>query len=107
MKVGGVRRIIIPPKLGYVDTGLGPVPEGFYARYQLNKLLDQMVADRNGRIIFEVELLSAFDDEADQGYYGDKSLSPDQFNTLRDNLEQKQRAAKAAGKTSPLAGQEA
>jgi len=106
MRVGGSRRIIIPPKLGYVETGLGPVPESFYARFQLNRLLDEMVQSRNGRLIFEVEMLSAFDDEADQGYYGDKSLSPDQFNTLRQNIERSQREAKAAGAGSPLKGPE-
>ena len=107
MKVGGLRRIIIPPKLGYVDVGLGPVPESPLARFQLNRLLNKMIAAKNGQLIFDVELLNAIDDEADQGYYNDKSLTPEQFNTLRENIEQRQREAKAAGRTSGVVGKEA
>lgn len=86
MKVGGYRRIIIPPKLGYIDNGLGPIPEYPWQRYRLNSLLDEMVAIGAGTIIFEVKLLSVIEDEADQGYYSDDSLSPEDFATLRENL---------------------
>jgi FKBP-type peptidyl-prolyl cis-trans isomerase len=86
MKVGGYRRIIIPPKLGYIDNGLGPIPEYPWQRYKLNSLLDQMISIGAGTIIFEVKLLSVINDEADQGYYLDDSLSPEDFNTLRENL---------------------
>jgi FKBP-type peptidyl-prolyl cis-trans isomerase len=86
MQVGGYRRIIIPPKLGYVDNGLGPIPEYPWQRYKLNSLLDQMVTIGAGTIIFEVKLLSVIDDEADQGYYQDDSLSPEDFDRLRENL---------------------
>jgi hypothetical protein len=90
MKVGGKRRIIIPPKLGYVGPGvLGPLPETPFGRYRLNKLLDEMVEVRGGNVVFDVELRSIVEDEADQGYYEDDSLTPEQFNTLRMNLQQK------------------
>jgi hypothetical protein len=94
MKVGGLRRIIIPPKLGYVDLGLGPIPESPLSRYKLNRLLEQMVASKNGQIIFDVYLRNAFDDEADQGYYNDSSLTEEEFNTLRQNIEKTQKGAK-------------
>jgi FKBP-type peptidyl-prolyl cis-trans isomerase len=50
MKVGGKRRILIPPKLGFVDVGLGPLPVGPLNRYRLNQLLDQMTLPRCARI---------------------------------------------------------
>ena len=94
MKVGGKRRIIIPPKLGYVTSGIGPVPIGPIGRWKLNRLLDKMVEVKGGNLIFDVEMRSIIEDEADQGYYDDESLSPEDFNTLRQNLEKSQQAAR-------------
>lgn len=86
MKVGGIRRIIIPPKLGFIEIGLGPIPIYPWQRSKLNSLLDEMINVGSGTLIYEVKLLSIMNDEADQGYYNDESLSPEDFNTLRENL---------------------
>eukprot|EP00977_Amphora_coffeiformis_P003843 scaffold768_cov166-Amphora_coffeaeformis.AAC.1 len=94
MRVGGTRRLIIPAKLGYVRSGLGPLPPSPWDRYRLNNLLDDMVRLQGGNLVFEVTLLSAVDDEADQGYYNDASLTPEEFETLRSNLQQKGKATK-------------
>lgn len=95
MKIGGKRRIIVPPKLGYTTSGLGPIPTGPYGRWKLNHLIDRMVELKGGNLVFDVEMKSILEDEADQGYYDDQSLSPDEFNTLRQNIEASQNAARA------------
>mmetsp|Transcript_12477 Transcript_12477/g.18311 ORF Transcript_12477/g.18311 Transcript_12477/m.18311 type:complete len:233 (-) Transcript_12477:78-776(-) len=86
MKVGGKRRIIIPPKLGFDDIALGPMPESPLDRYKLNGLLDKMVEKRGGNLIYDVELRLVRDDEADQGYYDDQSLTEEQQKTLMENI---------------------
>ena len=89
LKEGGTRRIIIPPKLGYVTSGIGPIPEYPWDRSKLNNLLDKMIALRGGTVVFEVTLMQVRDDEADQGYYKDESLSPQEFEILRNNIQQR------------------
>lgn len=95
MKLGEKRRIIIPPKLGYIGPGvLGPLPASPLGRYKLNRMLEEMVAVRGGNIVMDVELKNIMTDEADQGYYDDASLTPEEFNVLRNNLTEKAQNAR-------------
>jgi hypothetical protein len=97
LQVGGTRRLLIPPKLGYVTSGLGPMPVNPWNRYQLNRLLDEMTqVYKAGTLIMDVTLLAVLDDEADQGYYSDKSLTPDEYEILKSNLQRKAAEAAAA-----------
>eukprot|EP00978_Attheya_sp_CCMP212_P028505 scaffold98538_cov52-Attheya_sp.AAC.5 len=100
LKVGGTRRLIIPAKLGYVTFGLGPLPATPWARYNLNSLLNKMVESKGGNIIFDVTLYTAFDDEADQGYYDDDSPTPENFNSFRQAMQAKASENAAAKKSS-------
>jgi hypothetical protein len=46
-----------------------------------------MIELSGGTMIYEVTLLSVIPDEGDLGYYTDASLSPQDFATLRENLQ--------------------
>lgn len=97
MKRGGRRRIIIPPKLGFVQSGLGPLPELPWERSALNNLLTKMVEQRGGNLIYDVQLERFFDDEADQGYYGDDEISPEEFAELNRRLNRNNPTLDAVG----------
>ena len=89
MKRGGRRRLIIPPKLGFIAGGLGPVPEMPWQRSTLNSLLTKMVEQQGGNLIYDIELERFFDDEADQGYYQDDEISPEEFAELNRRIDRK------------------
>jgi hypothetical protein len=91
MKMGGLRRLVIPPKLGFVTSGLGPMPVLPWQRWKLNSLLEDMITQRGGNLIYDVRLESFFDDEADQGYYEDDEISPEERAELESRLQRSQR----------------
>jgi len=99
MKRGGRRRLIIPPKLGFVTDGLGPIPEMPWQRETLNFLLQKMVAQRGGNLVYDIQLERFFDDEADQGYYQDDEISPEEFAELNRRLNRKNSAVDSVGET--------
>lgn len=89
MKQGGQRRLLIPPKLGFVLNGLGPIPEMPWQRGTLNSLLEKMVVQQGGTLIYDVKLERFFDDEADQGYYEDAEISPEELAELNRRMNRK------------------
>ncbi|CAL0331277.1 unnamed protein product [Lupinus luteus] len=64
MKVGGIRRVIIPPSLGYKDTSQEPTPPNFFDRQRLFTTIFNPTRLANGEgstlgtLIFDIELVS-------------------------------------------------
>ncbi|KAJ8604580.1 hypothetical protein CTAYLR_007623 [Chrysophaeum taylorii] len=78
MRVGGVRRVEVPPQLGYNIVGLGPLPEGPLKRRKLAKNLDKPGAT----VVFDVALLETWKDAADLGFYDDSTYTADQMDFI-------------------------
>lgn len=83
MRVGGTRRIEVPLNLGYVTPGLGPLPSSARARGGLDVALGELEAAGVGDVVFDVTLLDAWEDEADQGYYRDSSFSDEELRDIK------------------------
>ncbi|KAJ6889179.1 peptidyl-prolyl cis-trans isomerase FKBP17-1 [Populus alba x Populus x berolinensis] len=64
MKVGGVRRVIIPPSQGYQNTTQEPIPPNFFDRQRLFTTIFNPTRLANGEgstlgtLIFDIELVS-------------------------------------------------
>ncbi|KAL0321449.1 UNVERIFIED_CONTAM: Peptidyl-prolyl cis-trans isomerase FKBP17-1, chloroplastic [Sesamum radiatum] len=65
MKVGGIRRVIIPPSEGYQNTSQEPIPPNFFDRQRLFTTIFNPTRLANGEgstlgiLIFDVELIKA------------------------------------------------
>ncbi|XP_004497604.1 peptidyl-prolyl cis-trans isomerase FKBP17-1, chloroplastic [Cicer arietinum] len=63
MKVGGIRRVIIPPSLGYQNTSQEPLPPNFFDRQRLFTTIFNPTRLANGEgstlgtLIFDIELV--------------------------------------------------
>jgi hypothetical protein len=80
MKLGGLRRIVVPLSLGFTRVGLGPVPPNALRRKILVRELNKAEESTPpGELVFDVELVSVYDDEADLGYYEDLTFEPQYF----------------------------
>ncbi|CAM9283574.1 unnamed protein product, partial [Hapterophycus canaliculatus] len=82
MRVGGKRRIIMPQELGYTVQGLGPYPADPRKRDVLVQVLTSFEKSTTGELVMDIELVDAFDDEADQGYYEDAAVTPEQLQEI-------------------------
>ncbi|XVE51685.1 hypothetical protein DITRI_Ditri02bG0061300 [Diplodiscus trichospermus] len=64
MKVGGTRRVIIPPSQGYQNTSQEPIPPNFFDRQRLFTTIFNPTRLANGEgstlgtLIFDIELIS-------------------------------------------------
>lgn len=97
MKLGSKRRLIIPASLGFIDSGLGPLPVQPFARRKLGNIID-LVNSNKGQLVMDIELVSIIDDENDQGYYEDEAISQEEVRELvRKSIE-----AKKSGSIIPL-----
>ncbi|WJX18019.1 hypothetical protein P8452_07864 [Trifolium repens] len=63
MKIGGIRRVIIPPSLGYQNTSQEPLPPNFFDRQRLFTTIFNPTRLANGEgstlgtLIFDIELV--------------------------------------------------
>ncbi|KAL9451141.1 hypothetical protein AB3S75_012817 [Citrus x aurantiifolia] len=64
MKVGGIRRVVIPPSQGYQNTSQEPIPPNFFDRQRLLTTIFNPTrlangeGSRLGTLIFDIELVS-------------------------------------------------
>jgi len=68
MRKGGIRRILVPPELGWVDDGVFPQPDTFAARRR-------MLNYRDEPLLFEVEVVRVRNDGGEGG--GDLDIEGD------------------------------
>lgn len=90
MRVGGRRRIIVPPNLGFVNPGLGPIPPQARAR----KKFFAALRETGGTAVFDVELLARepIGDTDPNNYYSDQTPTPEQLTELLQRVQRENMA---------------
>jgi len=102
MRVGGTRRIEVPPALGYTAPGLGPMPESAQGRRVLDRAIGAMEGKQGSAVVYDVAVLEAWTDDADMGYYQDESFSGDEVRIIVEKAQKIGRGlATAAGEAPP------
>lgn len=78
MKLGGLRRVVIPLEQGFTKIGLGPLPgSGLRRKVLARELAKAEESVPKGELVYDLELVSVYDDEADLGYYEDVTFDSD------------------------------
>lgn len=84
MRVGGRRRIIVPPNLSYVNAGLGPIPPQSRAR----KKFFENLKKSEGACVFDVELVDRqpIGNTDPYHYYEDQTPTPEELTQTLDRV---------------------
>lgn len=90
MNVGGKRRVVIPPDMAYTGKNQMPFPVQHGPRKRMGELYSQM--QPSGSVIVDVELVDAFDDDADPGFYQDTDIPPELMEKIAERLKEIARA---------------
>lgn len=90
MNVGGKRRVIVPPSLAYTGINQVPFPIQTKQRRAMSEIYDKM--EEGGSVICDVELVEAFNDDADPGYYEDADIPPEVMDAIAERLKEITRA---------------
>lgn len=89
MRVGGRRRVIIPPKMAFVNGRLGPIPPWAASRKRFFEKLEKT----GGTVVFDVEIVKIEPYEDEFGYYSDETPSPEEAGAMLMKVQEKNRAA--------------
>lgn len=101
MRVGGTRRIEVPPALGYTAPGLGPMPESAQGRRVLDRAIGAMEGKQGSAVVYDVAVLEAWTDDADMGYYQDESFSGDEVRIIVEKAQKIGRGLATAAGEAP------
>lgn len=101
MRVGGTRRIEVPPALGYTAPGLGPMPESAQGRRVLDRAIGAMEGKQGSAVVYDVAVLEAWTDDADMGYYQDESFSGDELRIIVEKAQKIGRGLATAAGEAP------
>jgi hypothetical protein len=89
MRVGGRRRVIVPPQMGYTRPGLGPIPLSERKRSKFFKSLNAT----GEVVVFDLEILNIIPNDDTKGYYSDLTPTPDELSAILDEEYVKGKAA--------------